>query len=534
MLDLKDAVEEGGAAIRELPCPASASKVLTKMTMGLSVQILPDSNQSLEAILNASDDLLFILDRDGTILEYKAGKGATWPQPPEKLIGQKLQEILPPEVSQKFGAALRKVHRASRLLSIEYSLPTPSGEHWYESRLVPFSNGQSIMVVRDITKYKQAEIKIQRQYDQLAALRAIDLAITSGVDINLTLSIILSHVTAQLKMDAASILLLDPNTQTLNFTAGLGFKTSDLQQIRLRIGSSYAGRAVLERSTVHIADLHNRQTDFLRSPVFHKESFVSYYAVPLIAKGLVLGVLEIFRRAPVQPDSEWLTFMNMLAGQAAIAIDNAMLYKNLQRTNIDLTLAYDKTIEGWSRALDLRDKETEGHTKRVTEMTLRLASRLGISEGDRVHIRRGAILHDIGKVAIPDSILLKPGPLSEDEWLLMRQHPLIAVDLLTPISYLTQALAIPRSHHEKWDGSGYPDGLFKDRIPLPARLFAVVDVYDALTSDRPYRPAWSEAEALEHIRSQAGRYFDPSIIPVFFYMISELKHNSRDKEFEQR
>ena len=403
---------------------------------------------------------------------------------------------------------------------MEYFLHTPSGKCWYESRLVRLSNGQSIVLVRDITKYKESELKIKRQFDQLDALRSIDLTINSSLDLNLTLSVILDHVKTQLKIDAASIVLLDPHTQLLEFAARTGFKTSALKHTRLRIGEECAGRAVLERRVIHIADLRSDQTAFLRSFSFSKENFIAYYAVPLIAKGQTVGVLELFQRAPLDADQDWLNFMETLAGQAAIAIDNAMLFKNLQLSNHELTLAYDKTIEGWSRALDLRDKETEGHSRRVAEMIFKLGSRMGITQSELVHIRRGAMLHDIGKVAIPDSILLKAGPLNDEEWNIMRRHPQIAVELLASISHLDPALAIPRSHHEKWNGSGYPDNLAGKNIPLAARLFAVVDVYDALTSDRPYRRAWSQVDAMKYIRDQSGVHFDPHIVSAFIEMMN--------------
>jgi HD-GYP domain-containing protein (c-di-GMP phosphodiesterase class II) len=335
------------------------------------------------------------------------------------------------------------------------------------------------------------------------------------------MSVILDHVHAQLHIDAASVLLLDPKTGLLQYAAGLGFSTPALQYTRLKIGEGYAGQAVQKGKTLHISNLKTRQTDFLRSPFFSRENFVSYYAVPLIAKGQVLGVLEIFQRAPLEADSDWLNFMDTLAGQAAIAIDNAILFKDLQWSNTELMLAYDKTIEGWSRALDLRDRETEIHTRRVTNLTLRLARRMDIPETDLIHIRRGAILHDIGKVSISDSILLKPGPLTEEEWVIMRKHPLIAVELLSPIAYLAPALPIPRSHHERWDGEGYPDRLAGEKIPLAARLFALVDVYDALTSHRPYRQAWSKADTLDFIRAQTGKQFDPQIVPLFISTILE-------------
>ncbi len=187
----------------------------------------------------------------------------------------------------------------------------------------------------------------------------------------------------------------------------------------------------------------------------------------------------------------------------------------LHRAHVDLAEAYESTIEGWSRVLDLRDKETEGHTQRVTEMTLRLARALGITEDEIVHIRRGALLHDIGKMAIPDSVLQKPGPLSESEWQQMRLHPEYAHQMLFPVVYLRPALDIPYCHHEHWDGSGYPRGLKGNQIPLAARIFAIVDVWDALLSNRPYRKGSNEESVLDYIKKHAGTYFDPILVDSF-------------------
>ncbi len=250
-----------------------------------------------------------------------------------------------------------------------------------------------------------------------------------------------------------------------------------------------------------------------------EENFLSYFGLPLIAKGKVKGVLEVFHRVPLHPYSEWLDFLNTLAGQAAIAIENTTLFENLQQSNRELSQAYDATIEGWSRALDLRDKETEGHTQRVTEMTNHLARRFDFTEEELSHMRWGALLHDIGKMGVPDNILLKPEPLTETEWITMRKHPEYAYDVLKPIDFLAPALDIPYYHHEKWDGTGYPRGMKGEEIPMAARLFAVVDVWDALRSDRPYRPAWSEEETLVYIREQAGRHFDPQVVEAFLKMI---------------
>ncbi len=186
-----------------------------------------------------------------------------------------------------------------------------------------------------------------------------------------------------------------------------------------------------------------------------------------------------------------------------------------------LLLGYDATIEGWSRALDLRDKETEGHSQRVTGLAYSLAKNMGLEKDDLVNIRRGALLHDIGKMGVPDTILFNPGQLTDEEWLVMKMHPVYAYDMLFPILYLREALKIPYSHHEKWDGSGYPQGLSAEAIPFAARIFAVADVYDALISDRPYRKAWSQEKALDYIKEQAGIHFDPKVVAVFLETVPD-------------
>jgi putative nucleotidyltransferase with HDIG domain len=235
---------------------------------------------------------------------------------------------------------------------------------------------------------------------------------------------------------------------------------------------------------------------------------------------MAIGVLDVFNRTSVRRDHDWLEFLNTLADQAAIAIDNAKLFEDLRISNIELTNAYEATIEGWSRALDLRDKETEGHTLRVTEKTLELARRMGYPKDEFLQLRYGALLHDIGKMGVPDNILLKPGKLTEEEWEIMRKHPDFAYELLAPIRYLrSAALDIPYCHHEKWDGSGYPRRLKSTQIPLAARIFAVVDVWDAITSNRPYRSAWSREQALKYIRDESGRHFDPQVVEAFLAMI---------------
>jgi PAS domain S-box-containing protein/putative nucleotidyltransferase with HDIG domain len=383
-----------------------------------------------------------------------------------------------------------------------------------------------LMAIADITAnaIHRATLhdETERRLSQLQALRAIDQAIKSSLDLRLTLAIVLEHIVGQLRVDAADILLLNPFTKFLEFAAGRGFRTKLPERVQVRLGEGYAGKAALERTIIQVPNLNERSDNARLMAALAAEGFASYYAVPLIAKGQVQGVLEIFHRAPLKSDDDWLEFLEALADQTAIAVDNANLFTDLQRTNTDLLLAYNATIEGWSHALDLRDKETEGHSQRVTQLTLELARAMNaFGERDFTYLRWGALLHDIGKMGIPDQILLKPGKLTDEEWEIMKRHPTYAFELLAPIAYLKPALDIPYCHHEKWDGTGYPRGLKAEQIPLAARLFAIVDVWDALRSDRPYRAAWSAAKVREHIQSLSGTHFDPQVVELFLQVVQD-------------
>lgn len=359
----------------------------------------------------------------------------------------------------------------------------------------------------------------QTRLAQLESLHQIDLAISSSLDLHLTLEVFLEQTIRQLGVDAADILLWNPHSNRLEYKAGKNMPAAMMEDVQLELGTEYAGRVALERQVIRVDHLEETNTPLQHAIQEVGANFHSYIGSPLVAKGEMKGVLEIFHSAPFPNDPAWLRFVETLAGQAAIAIDNALLFDDVQRSNLALNLAYEKTIEGWSRALDLRDKETEGHTLRVTELTLKVARAMGIDEERLPHIRRGALLHDIGKMGIPDSILLKPGELNSDEWDAMRKHPIFAYEMLLPIEYLQPALEIPYCHHEKWDGTGYPRGLRGEEIPLAARIFAVVDVYDALTSDRPYRKAWSKENVMGYIGEQAGKHFDPKVADIFHKFI---------------
>jgi PAS domain S-box-containing protein len=395
---------------------------------------------------------------------------------------------------------------------------------------------------------------------RLSAIHNIDLAITGTLDLSVTLDVLLGHTLSQLNVDAAAIFRLSQRSHALDYIAGRGLRTDLITRTRVRLGEGATGTAALERrqivslwcgdtpqgadgngagqnshprtgalemggmtvaSQASVDSFSAERRAREREQFAAAEALCVCYSVPLIAKGQVKGVLELYHRSPLNPDDEWQSFLDALAVQAAIAIDHAELVDNLRRLNIELTLAYDTTLEGWARALELRDNETQGHTQRVTHMAERLARALGMDEDGLVHLRRGAILHDIGKMVIPDSILKKPGPLTDEEWEIMWRHPVHAYDLLSPILYLRPALDIPYCHHERWDGTGYPRGLKGEQIPLPARIFAVVDVWDALRSDRPYHQAWPVDEVKRHLLAEAGRSFDPVVVKQFIKLLDE-------------
>ncbi len=355
----------------------------------------------------------------------------------------------------------------------------------------------------------------ERRLQHLRSLREIDKTIATSLDLGVTLNVILSQGIAELRVDAASVLLLDEH-QVLRYAAGLGFNTDAIRTSEIRFGDGLAGKAASERTLIYDNNLRAVDTEWTRRTLLDVEQIQCYCAAPLIAKGRVIGVLETFHRSQEPRDAEWRDFLYTLAGQAAIAIDNATLFNDLQTSNEGLREAYDRTIEGWAHALALRDMETIEHSRRVTEMTVRLAQALGMSNEQLVHVRRGALLHDIGKMGVPDSVLGKTGPLDDDEWVIMRRHPVYASEMLSGIDFLHLALPIPAYHHEKWDGTGYPSGLKERQIPLEARIFAVIDVWDALTSNRPYRDAWPEDKVRQHLREQAGKHFDPAIVDAFF------------------
>ena len=514
------------ASLYETSSALSAENELNDMLQVIvehAKKLLGSSSSSMYLYLSETDELELTVDTTpyiplGTRLKLNEGAAgrvakthqplriddySTWEGRSPVYDGTSIHAVL--EVPMLYGGELIGVLTADEVGDSERKF-TEADEH-----LLSLFASQAAGTIHSTRLREQTA----RHLDQLQALHIIDRAISSSFDLHPILNTLISQTIAQLGVDAADVLLFHPHLQTLEYIAGQGFHTRAIEKTHLRLGECFSGRAAFERRIIHVPDLPETGPNFTRASLLEGEGFLEFYAVPLIAKGEVKGVLEVFHRTSLPLNSEWLDFLETLAGQAAIAIDQTQLLDDLQRANLELIIAYDATIEGWSHAMDLRDKETEGHTLRVTEMTLALAKTLGINEKEMLHIKRGALLHDIGKMGIPDNILLKEGKLTDEEWGIMRQHPTFSYEMLQPIKYLRQSLDIPYCHHEKWDGTGYPRGLKGEQIPLVARIFAIVDVWDAVTIDRPYRKAWTRQKALKYIREQSGKHFEPRLVKAF-------------------
>ncbi|TAN39033.1 MAG: PAS domain S-box protein [Nitrospirae bacterium] len=494
----------------------------------MAEEVLRESEEKFKGLAASAQDAIVMMDGRGNISYWNESASRIFGYSSEEALGRQLHNILSPrrynDEYLKGYAHFRETGDGPFIDRIlELSAMRKDGTEFpvefSVSKLMIRGEWHAISILRDISDRKKTENLMRQQVRNMTALTDIGIAISSSLDIRVTLNILLDRLTSQLGIDAADVLLLDQDTLCLTSAASLGFRTSSIREISVRLGKGHAGRAAYERRTLILSDLGDTLTHALRD-----EQFRGYIAVPLIAKGNVKGVIEIFHRNTIEPTAEWLSFLELMAAQAAIAIENATMFDSLQRANTELALSYDTTLEGWGRTLEFRDEDTMGHTERVSGMAVRFARLMGMEEKEVTQLRRGAFLHDIGKIGIPDSILLKPGALTPEEREIMQKHPGYAYELLYPIPFLRPALDIPYYHHEKWNGKGYPKGLRGEDIPLAARIFAVVDVWDALSSSRPYRQGWPVEKVREYIVSLSGIEFDPAVVEVFLKVLDEEEH----------
>lgn len=349
---------------------------------------------------------------------------------------------------------------------------------------------------------------------QLQALVGVGHVINSSLGLDAVLDEVMDTVIALMRAERGLIMLYDEHGE-LSVKAARG-----MDQVNLEGNDFFVSKTILRR--VLETGVSVLTTNAQEDPRFGGQKSVveqnlrSILCVPLKLKDENIGVIFVDSRVYTGLfEQNDLNILSAFADQAAVAIENARMFDKLQLANLELSEAYDATLRGWALTLELRDKETEGHTQRVTALTEILAKKMGINGKELVHIRRGSLLHDIGKMAIPDHILLKRGQLTLAERKFMELHPDFARDMLEKIEFLRPAIDIPYCHHEKWDGSGYPQNLRGEEIPFAARIFAVVDVWDALTSERPYRDPVEPLEVFKYIRAESGRHFDPRVVHAF-------------------
>jgi putative nucleotidyltransferase with HDIG domain len=380
-------------------------------------------------------------------------------------------------------------------------------------------------VSKTVQKLEQGvNAHLQVRQSQLGALMGVGRTINSSLGLGQVLEEVMDTLIALMRAERGFLMLRESNGELL-VSMARGIAHNNVDEEILKVSNTIMRKVAASGESILTT---NAQQD----PRFENQVSVAAYQLrsilcaPLKIKNDLIGVIYVDNRAHagIFRESD-LALINAFADQAAVAIDNARLFENLKMSNfqleaanLELQIAYEATLNGWVRALDMRDKETEGHTQRVTILTQKLARCMGVDDDDMVHVTRGALLHDIGKMAIPDGILLKPGPLTDDERKLIQKHPVYAFEMLSPIEFLRSAIDIPYCHHEKWDGTGYPRGLKGEDIPFAARIFPVIDVWDALTSDRPYRKGLPQNVVLEHIQADSGKHFDPRVVNAFMEM----------------
>lgn len=479
---------------------------------------LRHSEEWFRSLIEYSSDLIHIVQPDGTLIYESPSAQRILGYPLDEDEAANVFEFIHPDDHHVVRNALQQLVNYPELpCKAEFRVLAATGEWLYfDARARNLSDRPAIAGIvvnsRNVSDRRFAEERTLLQIERLKSLHTIDTAISGSLDLKVALNVVINETLSQLRADGALVRVMRPDSCMLEVASESGLRVhGDVGPVHL--GAGMAGRAVME-SRVLQGD-GRFPGDDCQDPA----AKYLHVCAPLIAKGRANGVLEVWVEKCKVTDAEWFAFLEMLAGQTAIAVDNVLMFEAIQRSNLELVMAYDSTIEGWSKALELRDKETEGHTKRVTELSVKLARMMGFSESAIVQVRRGALLHDIGKMGIPDEILLKPDKLTKEEFDLMKRHTEYAFEWLSPIPFLREAIEIPYCHHERWDGGGYPRGLKGDQIPLAARVFAVVDVFDALTADRPYRKAMKLEDVLGYIANESGKHFDPQVARVFLDMM---------------
>ena len=470
--------------------------------------------------LNAAANGIMITDTEGTVIWVNPALSTLTGYPPAEVIGKKPSILNSGTHPADFFKQLWETISSGKVWEGQITNRRKDGQQYIDEQTITpvFDNSGQIThyiaIKQDISERIRAEEKLKRKLTESSIMKRISMAGAALIDEDVLIETITGVISSSFYSDHLGVLLIDETEGYLYpHPSYIGINEEDFSK-KVGIGQGVSGKVAEMGKPLLISDVSN-----FPEYISTLSGLRSEICVPLVVSEKLIGIINVESKELNAFSQEDLQLLTTISSQLATAIERTRLYKELIHSNQELSVAYDRTLEGWASALELRDHETQGHTERVTQLAVTLAQETGMQEPELTQLRRGSLLHDIGKIGIPDSILFKPGPLSEMEIAVMQQHPVYAKNLLARIPFLKPALEIPYYHHEKWDGTGYPVGLKGEDIPLAARIFAIADVFDALTSSRPYRAAWGKQEALNYIVFQSGKHFDSRLVDVFTRLV---------------
>jgi PAS domain S-box-containing protein/putative nucleotidyltransferase with HDIG domain len=474
-------------------------------------QAIRESEERFRAVVQTANDAIITMDQTGKIVSWNFAAENIFHYSPGQIIGLPISCIVPDQAKILRQPGSADQNQAGKIVEVS-GLSREGKEFPIEMSITDWkARGGDFftVIIRDITERKQRE-------NELRVIASLSAALRTARSRTELLSVAVNHMNSQLQYGSIATEIINHETRESVIEAASGAWES-LAGSRQAIsqGPNFILRGTTPGQNV---DKSRRET----SAVVHTEAgdqIIEGVGIPLVAQEQLIGMLWVGKSQEIPESEEHL--LASIADIIANALLRTTLHEQTLKDALEITHAYDTTLEGWAHALELRDQETVVHSQNVVEMTIELARVMGVAENEIDNVRRGALLHDIGKMGIPDSVLLKPGTLNEREWEIMRRHPEYGYKLLEPIEYLLPAIDIPYCHHERWDGTGYPRGLQAEEIPLVARIFAIVDVWDALLTDRPYRKAWDIDQACRYLQDQAGKHFDPQVVDAFMHSIVE-------------
>lgn len=494
-------------------------------------QALRESEEKLRLFIDHAPVALAMLDREMRYVAVSRRLMTDYNLEDMDIVGRLHYEVFP-EIPERWKEVHRRSLAGEVIRSEEDEFIRQDGSiQWLRWETLPWYTaadeiGGIVIFTEEISERKRTELELRRYAQNTAAMYELSQQMLTSSNQAQIYTSAHEAVRKMMPCDAFIIGLLDEKTQEIE-DAYLWDQDQLWPPARHPFSQSQLTTYVISNAKPLLVNRWDESHDRMTGAAlfgYLEQDTQSVLAVPLFhTSGECFGMISTQAYSPDSYTEEHLQLLATVASQISETIENVRLVNDLQKTNLELFLAYDATIEGWSHAMDLRDKETEGHTQRVTSLTLELARQMGIPERDMLQIRRGALLHDIGKLGVPDIILLKSDMLTDEEWEVMHKHPQFAYEMLVGIEYLKNALDIPYCHHERWDGKGYPRKLRGEEIPLAARIFAIVDVWDAITTDRPYRKGWSNEAAIQHIRSESGRHFDPDVVENFIELVARKR-----------